>query len=199
MYFSCFESTYFYFRYIYIKHISVQHQQVSFHYTASQGFVEVIEYYRKQKESMLFIYIHCISMFEKKKNKRWHCCVCSWFERCQQELILSSSPLQKPEPNLPAVVSRQICLRSVGWIRERFRPLGQNLAASWQVNQLGLYGSIHQLLCNNGVFRKTEADPKLVFFYENFLIIQVTQRTSQNYFRCNSVTLSYSTRDIYNK
>lgn len=38
---------------IYIKHISVQHQQVSFHYTASQGFVEVIEYYRKQKESMV--------------------------------------------------------------------------------------------------------------------------------------------------
>lgn len=58
MYFSCFESTYFYFRYIYIKHISVQHQQVSFHYTASQGLVEVIEYYRKQKESMLLSHLN---------------------------------------------------------------------------------------------------------------------------------------------
>lgn len=43
---------------IYIKHISVQHQQVSFHYTASQGLVEVIEYYRKQKESMLLSHLN---------------------------------------------------------------------------------------------------------------------------------------------
>lgn len=94
---------------------------------------------------------------------------------------------------------RSVCVQSAGSgsASDHWAQTCLQMAASWRVNQLGLYGAIHQLLCNAGVSRKTEADPKLVFSRKTSSLSESTQITSEKDFWCNGITLSYSTRHIW--